>query len=603
MNITVSSVDAQKGFYPTPPALAKQLLAGVDWSWDKVNTVLEPSAGSGNLVMAIAHELRNHRNRNEIDVDMIEVDPAIRGILANRFSEQARNTLYRHKENLRDACLDKKRSGQDATSEEILWRSAEDEYHGIECVNTHIVHDDFLTFNSRKHYDLIVMNPPFSNGDAHLLKAIQMQERYGGQIRCILNAETIRNPYTNRRKILCQKIQQYGAEVDFESGAFQDAERKTMVEVAIVKIDIPRPIYESDILAKLTRARDAEEMESAQATELVENDFVKQIVKQFELEVDVGCELIRQYIAVLPYIQQDMDGDTNWPIIRLAIAKETAGYGLPSVNEYIKSVRKKYWNVLFKHPQFMRQLTSNLQDELYAKVNEYVCFDFSEYNIRTLLMEMNTRIEDGVKATILELFEKLTAEHSWYPECQQNIHYYNGWATNKAHKINPKVIIPVNGIFSVYSWTDDTFNVNNAYKILSDIEKALNYLDGHMTAEVNLELQLKYANTAGKTKNIQLKYFDVTFFKKGTMHIRFTCPDLLDRFNIYCAKNKSWLPPSYGRKTYCEMDPDERQIVDGFHGDGSEGSGEKTYAAVTVRAGYFLAPPNCQQIAIEEGAA
>ena len=87
------------------------------------------------------------------------------------------------------------------------------------------------------------------------------------------------------------------------------------------------------------------------------------------------------------------------------------------------------------------------------------------------------------------------------------------------------------------------------------------------------------------------------------MHIRFTCPDLLERFNIYCGKHKSWLPPCYGHKTYSKMDADERQTVDSFHGDGSPDSGEKTYAVVCGRAGYFLAPPNCQQIAIGEGVA
>ena len=35
------------------------------------------------------------------------------------------------------------------------------------------------------------MNPPFSNGDKHLLKALKMQEK-GGAIICLLNAETIR---------------------------------------------------------------------------------------------------------------------------------------------------------------------------------------------------------------------------------------------------------------------------------------------------------------------------------------------------------------------------------------------------------------------------
>lgn len=37
--------------------------------------------------------------------------------------------------------------------------------------NHHVVHDDFLTFHTYKQYDLIVMNPPFSEGDKHLLKS------------------------------------------------------------------------------------------------------------------------------------------------------------------------------------------------------------------------------------------------------------------------------------------------------------------------------------------------------------------------------------------------------------------------------------------------
>ncbi len=75
----------------------------------------------------------------------------------------------------------------------------------------HIVHDDFLTFQSRKHYDLIVMNPPFADGEAHLLKAIELQKRWGGQIRCLLNAETLLNPYTNRRKVLQSQLAELGA--------------------------------------------------------------------------------------------------------------------------------------------------------------------------------------------------------------------------------------------------------------------------------------------------------------------------------------------------------------------------------------------------------
>lgn len=39
--------EANKGFYPTPPDLAEKLLAGIDWYM--IETILEPSAGKGDL--------------------------------------------------------------------------------------------------------------------------------------------------------------------------------------------------------------------------------------------------------------------------------------------------------------------------------------------------------------------------------------------------------------------------------------------------------------------------------------------------------------------------------------------------------------------------
>ena len=40
----VTTEEAVRGFYPTPPDLAEKLLDGIDWN--SVENVLEPSAGS-----------------------------------------------------------------------------------------------------------------------------------------------------------------------------------------------------------------------------------------------------------------------------------------------------------------------------------------------------------------------------------------------------------------------------------------------------------------------------------------------------------------------------------------------------------------------------
>lgn len=75
------------------------------------------------------------------------------------------------------------------------------------------------------------------------------------------------------------------------------------------------------------------------------------------------------------------------------------------------------------------------------------------------------------------------------------------------------------------------------------------------------------------------------------MHINFRNQELVDRFNIYCCRHKGWLPPSYGKAQYSNMQTAEKVVVDSFHGDGKEGSGEKAYTMVMARPDYYLAEP------------
>jgi hypothetical protein len=96
------------------------------------------------------------------------------------------------------------------------------------------------------------MNPPFSNGDKHLLKAIEMQQN-GGKIVCLLNAETLKNPYSNIRKELINQLEKYNSKVEFIQDAFSSAERKTNVETALIFIDIPKMEYNSTIINELKK--------------------------------------------------------------------------------------------------------------------------------------------------------------------------------------------------------------------------------------------------------------------------------------------------------------------------------------------------------------
>ena len=608
MNMTeiITTDEAREGFYPTPPNVVEKLLDGIDWY--KVVNVLEPSAGKGNLVDGIASawskELSNYRHRDStIDVDCIEIDPYLRSIVQYEYGGQRQEEMrkrIRELESDREYDYTLHRYVCRNPSDAAEHRELEAEHDKRKAIYCRIIHDNFLSFNSRKRYSLIVMNPPFSNGDEHLLHAINLQSRHGGAIRCVLNAETLLNPYTNRRKILRAKLEELDADVSYLDGAFSDGERKTDVRVAIVKIDVPAPeTGESEIYERLKAAAKVEETAPDEVTDLAVADFLQEIVTRFNVEVDAGLALIREYKAMQPYLLRSLSSEEtyNKPLLALRIDGDSE-YTELDVNRYLRLTRRKYWKALFSNKEFTGKLTSNLREKYQGMVDKMQEYDFTLFNIQQIMVEMNAEMLKGVQDTIVALFDRMTEQHSWYPECQKNIHYYNGWKTNKAHKINNKVILPVNGMFSCYYWEKDTFSIHNAYSTISDIEKVFEYLDGNMSAPVDLHFALECAHKAGQTKNIRCKFFDVTLYKKGTMHIKFHDQALVDRFNIYCSRKKNWLPPNYGRTAYTDMDQEAKTVVDGFHGNGAEGSGAAAYGEVMKRQGYFLSEPGGQLVAL-----
>lgn len=599
----ITTDEARQGFYPTPSAVVSKLLEGIEWY--KIENILEPSAGKGNIVdgIAAAYEALSYRRHEQLSVDCIEIDPYLRSILQYEYGGQ-------HEAEMRKRIRDLEESRDyNRQSYKYEFRTATDAYEykklkveldKRETVMCRTVHDNFLTFNSRKRYGLIVMNPPFSNGDEHLLHAIEIQSRHGGLIRCVLNAETILNPYTNRRKVLRAKLQELGADVSYIDGAFSDGERKTDVRVAIIKIDIPAPeTGESEIYERLKAAAEIEEIQADDVTDLAVADMLSEIVTRFRVEVDAGLALIREHRAMQPYLLKSLSKDDkyNKPILALRIDGDSE-YTELNVNRYLRLTRRKYWEALFTKKEFTGQLTSNLREKYQGMVDKMQDYDFTPFNIRQIMVEMNAEMQQGIQETIVALFDKMTEQHSWYPECAKNIHYYNGWKTNKAHKINSKVILPTYGLFSNYSWSKEPFNLYEAEKTISDIEKVFEYLDGNMSAHVNLHGVLQAAHSCGQTKNIRCKFFSVTLYKKGTMHIKFHNQALVDRFNIYCCQKKNWLPPNYGRTVYADMSQEAQAIVDGFNGDGTEGSGKAAYAEIVARQGYFLAEPGGQMLAL-----
>lgn len=516
---------AASGFYPTPASMASKMLEGI--KWDYVSTILEPSAGKGNLAEAINEKWRIYRSsrryyaeEQRADIDCIEVDPNLRAILKEK--------------------------------------------------KFRVVHDDFLTYKTMKRYSLIIMNPPFEDAARHILKAISLLDANGTLV-ALCNAETIRNHSAyNERYQLFRFLTDNNAEITYHQGEFMKAERKTDVEIAMIRYKAPAAdLGDSLILEKLRPAHKYVAMQESEYAALSKSDFVEAIIDRYNYEVESGLRLIQEYRAVSSVLSSSMS---------LTIGTESA-----YEDRWIRECRHKYWSTLFASPQFIEQLTTNLRTQLYNRVKELEDYEFSFYNIKEIMIQMNTQITQGVEATIMALFDDWTRKYHW-DENAQNRHYFDGWRTNDAFAVNKKVILPLRGYTDWGSRIEPEFHVYNVREKLMDIEKVFNYLDGGRTPEKNLTDVLEEAEKTGETKKLDSKYFYLTFYKKGTAHLEFKDMNLLARFNIFAARGKNWLPPSFGKKKYRDMTAEEQNVAKSFMGTADR------YDKVVQHANYFLAP-------------
>jgi len=494
-----------KNYFPTPDFIIEKMILKLKYK-HRTKYILEPSAGSGNIIDHL--KKWNHR----FTIHAIESDQKLQSIL-------------------KEKCQ--------------------------------LIGHDFLTFNGPDKYDLIIANPPFDKGAEHLLKAIDIM--YSGEIVFLLNAETLKNPYSKIRKVLKEKLNKLNANIEFIKHPFLFAERKTKVEIALVYIKIERKI--EDDLFDGTNNKDINVYLGAEPEqkEITQKDSIRNQVADYERTLKIGTETLLNFYKNYYHIS---------PFMNILIGKEyeSSHNSLTDtmklkLNEFIKELRKTYWRKILDFEKVKERMTIKKIDEfnVHLQQNEYM--DFTEKNIHIFIMNLINNYENILIDAVLEIFDKMTINNAWHEDLHtKNIHYFNGWKTNKAYYVNKKVILP---FYSSYggAFYDTCFNRWKLdYKVkeqFNDIDKIAHYFSGR-SEYYSIADSVSKAMEQGKTKNIESTYFFITVFKKGTAHFTFKDEDVLRRFNITACKGKNWLPEDYGRKEYNKMDKEEKKVVESF---------------------------------------
>lgn len=528
-------------FYPTPKSLTKILLNKLKLDKKKRYKqirILEPSAGKGDLIEGFKEcwveqqeELFKdigwkHRTEfkpnEEFKFDCIELDPILADILRGK--------------------------------------------------GYNVVHNDFLTFEGR-YYDVILMNPPFSQGAEHLLHAIRLQERVGGQIVCILNSETLRNTYSNNRKVLSQLLEKYNADIEYIQNGFSEAERKTDVEIAVIYIDVPMVDNTTMFEKEFEKENPDIKFEELRAL-TTKKSKIEQLVEE--------CEIVKKSVSNL-FIEK-MRVDSLLHGIGLTSGVKICANGTRddkaiTINDFYSKVDLDFWNKMVDETDLISRLPSKLRNTFRNNMELRSDIPFTLNNAFYFYEELMNSIPQSYEQMVADIFDKVTVEsHYSKSDWCKNIHMYNGWKTNSAYKVGKKVIIPYYNDGYMYNLPDVLTDLVIIFENLSGIRNTLSrdYKQGDSSPYMKLLEAIKNCE-----KNIECEFFYLDVYKKGTLHVKFKDMDLVHRFNLIASKHKQWLPPSFGEKSWSDMDEEEKSAIRNF------GIGSNEYILYTGKQDYL----------------
>lgn len=456
-----------KDFYPTPARVVEKMLSEIpnyEQRW-----ILEPSAGKGDILDYLTGSRYGRRDHNNIAA--IEIDPELQATLKGKG--------YR------------------------------------------VVASDFLSFTPSNYFDLIIMNPPFSNGADHLLHAWKIL--HSGDIVCLLNAETILSPFSEKRKLLLNLIEQHGS-YEIIGDVFRDAERSTGVNTALVRLH-----KDGDMSMFEFREETSERVNNISGEpvfELTSPDRIQDIVDRYEAAKASFADLWKAHCRVLSYITGIHDAEK---ILEGALDQEAPIYGY---NHFVTNIRTQFWNKVFGMTDFSSRMTTRVKDEFDKFCAQNNGMEFTVENIQGLLGDLIMSTGKITEQCIIDVFDQFTKYH------EKNRVHIEGWKTNSQWQANRRIILP----YVVSRWmTGGSFHVDyRREREMDDIDKAMCVLAGKSFQKIRTIGQTIKAGD--QSKQGVSEFFELRWYDKGTLHLFFRDEALWKRFNIAACKGKNWLP-------------------------------------------------------------
>lgn len=471
-----------RDFYPTPAEVIEQMMIGENYIG---KTILEPSAGSGNIV-----DWFNEHGAAEVIA--CENDPNCKKLLAGK------------------------------------------------C---RLIADDFLTVTAEhiSHVDMIVMNPPFSEGAEHILHAWEIAPP-GCVIIALCNSSNLSNSYYNDDRRLVEVVKLYGTD-EYLGNVFTKAERTTDVNVSLVKL-YKEGEGDDEFADYMFSQTDEDSLNVNESEGLVKHNVIREMVNRYMSAVKMFDEVMEATLRINEIAKATYDKYDYLPIRFCAVNSHGDKTEVTRI-EYKKELQKYYWRVIFSMMDMERFNTQNLRTQMNRFIEKQQHVPFTMGNIYHVLNIIVQTHGQRMHKALMEAFDHI-CQFS-YENCTGG----RGWKTNANYMVNRKFIVPYICSATKYGYKNEYVMVSENYaNIMTDVAKALCYLTGRDFNEIG-GLSGICSQFAGNHRQKWGEWFFWGFFrckgyKKGTMHFEFLDEDVWLRFNMAVASTRGWTLPEKG---------------------------------------------------------
>lgn len=336
-------------FYPTPNEVIEQMMLGEDYVG---KTVLEPSAGSGNIVKWL-------KLNGSCNVVACENDLVLRNLLGN-------------------VCP--------------------------------LIGDDFLKLTTEQvsYVDLIVMNPPFSHGAEHIMHAWEIAPS-GCTIIALCNSTNVNATCNREYRKLQEVVKLYGSS-EFLGDVFSTSERKTNVNVSLVKL-YKQADGEDEFSGYFFSQEDEDAANQNTKEGLMPYNVVRDLVNRYISAVKLFDSVMEASNQINEIAKVEK---FSLPIYFTAVNAEDRSTTITRA-QYKKELQKYYWRVIFRKLNMEKFATSKLHQQINRFVEKQSNVPFTMKNVYSVLNMVIQTTGQRMRTALSEAFDlicSLSAENS-----------------------------------------------------------------------------------------------------------------------------------------------------------------------------------------------